>query len=159
MPDHQRKRRGGPGRPRLNRDLHAFRPKLELELYQDLELQAGELGISLSAYSNAIVSLAFGYEDPYLPTIGDFIPAGLDQLREYAASDGATAGGASRTGPNRSLGLLVDRRVANQVEDRAIDLGISYADVVRGLLRVSQYGTDPAPRGEQGSLDLEGVAV
>lgn len=132
---------------------------LELELYQELQLRADELGVSLTSYVNATVCLALKHEDPYLPTIGEYVPAGLERLQEYAVSDGPGAHGALRPGPGRSLGLLVDRHVADQVEDRAGDLGISYADYVRAVLRVSQHGPDPAAWGEQGSLDLEGVAV
>lgn len=139
-------RRGGGGRPRRNRVRHAFNPRLEVAVYDELARQAAELDMSMAGYIEHLLAEAHDYHGQYIQELS-VLPAPLtaQELRERTAQ-------ISRdrcvpiAGERRRKSFLVDEELAVKIAARCDELDAQYADYLRVVFReATGFADKPIP--------------
>lgn len=148
-----------PGRPPLDRNRHAYGPRVELSLLTELQERSAALGLSLSRYCDAVLATAHGFVSPYLPDLDGYMDVSGEELRDYAESAMEHGDGVVRNGPVHRLKMHADEPLAAEVAQRCGELEMPYTDYARALLRVAVgYPVDGSGQGTQTQLRFEGVA-
>lgn len=146
----------GVGRPRLNRDLQSYIPRIEPDLADALQVNAQMAGLSLGGYLTHVLSEAHGYRGRFLQELPAPLPMALapELLRERTAAltiDDCTP----VIGKGVPTHVRVDRPVADRIQARVDHLGCaSYSAYVRAIFRVAA-GHDQRTRGVQTFLSDE----
>lgn len=144
------------GRPRLNRDLQSYIPRLESDLHFALTKRADEAGLRLGGYLAHVLSEAHGYRGPFLQDLPVPLPLALPpaRLRQRAADLGATDC-TPVTGKGVPAHVRVDRPVAKRIQARVDEIGCEYAAYyLRAVFRAA-VGFDQPGQGIQTPLPEE----
>lgn len=124
-----------PGRPRLNRDRHAFRPGLDPAAHELLVCQAALVGLPLSTYAEVLVAEAHGYVGQYLATL-DSLPTVItaSQLRDRVRSRTALQCPETSLFVYTGVKIAVDRPLADQIDEACAVLDVTFASYLRALI-------------------------
>lgn len=151
--------RRSPGRPRLNRDRHTFRPSIDPIAQERLALQAAAVGLPLSTYTEVLVSEAHGYVGEYLATL-DSLPAVItaQELRDRVRRRTAAQCPETSMSTPICVKCVVDRPLANQIDEVCAALDVTFASYLRALI-YDAVGYHPASeefRGRQVTANING---
>lgn len=129
------KRRGSGGRPRLNRARHAFNPRVEIPVYEELAHQADESGIPLSTYLECLLAEAHDYHGEYLRDLS-VLPISLtaEELKERTAAIGSE-NCLPLAGDHRRKSFKADEELAIRIAARCDELNTQYAEYLRAVFR------------------------
>lgn len=129
------KRRGAGGRPPLNRARHAFNPRVELPLYEELAHQADEARVPLSTYMECLLAEAHDYHGEYLRDLSVMhTPVTADELKERTARI-APEQCVPLSGENRRKSFKADEELAIRIAARCDELNTQYAEYIRAVFR------------------------
>lgn len=140
------------GRPRLNRDLHTYIPRVEPDLADALNDLAGAAGLSFGRYLTYVISEAHGYRGKYLQELAVPLPLKPSPAEFRRRSASLTPGDCTPvTAKGVPAHVRVDRPVADMIQQRVDALGCQYSAYIRAILRIAA-GHDRPGRGVQTTL-------
>lgn len=139
------------GRPRLNRQLHTWAPRIEHDVATELREQASVLGVPYTTYLRQVLADAHGWTGDFLPGVELSAPISVKELqartRRIRAEDCWPV-----TEPYLPrANITVDQSLAHIINARADELDVPYSDYLRSVLRIAT-GNDDRPAVLQDSL-------
>ena len=142
-----------PGRPPLNRGLRKFNFQADPALDDALLAAADKLGTSQGEIMRLILSAAHGYDGPFLTKLEAPLPIALssEELRQRVAALDASQCLPLPRGARIQRGVRPDRELAVIVDQRAVELDVSYSQYLATIFRLA-VGQLPEQHGHQEPL-------
>ncbi len=130
------------GRPRLGRSRLAYGPSIEAQVIDRLVKQSAEAGIPKTTYLERVVSLAHGFESPFLRPTMQPLPTAVDaqELQAYVAelrSSPERCTPVRSDVPTRVALLRLDEELGERINAWCDEHDVDYAAYVRSILRLA----------------------